>query len=92
MVLPVGDEDRTGRARVRDAALAEFAERGLAGASVRSVAARAGVSPGLVQHHFAIDPENDHRLPRHMVFVPSRPNDPDHSLLSQNLGESFYTK
>lgn len=52
MVSPVGDEDRTGRARVRDAALAEFAERGVAGASVRSVAARAGVSPGLVQHHF----------------------------------------
>lgn len=36
---------------MRDAALEEFAERG-AGASVRSVAARAGVSPGVVQHHF----------------------------------------
>ena len=45
-------EDLTGRARVRNAALAEFAEQGFRGSSMRSVAARAGVSPGLVQHHF----------------------------------------
>ncbi len=44
--------DLTGRARVRDAALEEFAERGVRGATVRSIAARAGVSPALVQHHF----------------------------------------
>jgi AcrR family transcriptional regulator len=45
-------DDRTARARIRDAALAEFAERGVAGTSIRAVAARAGVSPALVQHHF----------------------------------------
>jgi AcrR family transcriptional regulator len=44
--------DLTGRARVRDAALAEFAEHGMRGATIRSIAARAGVSPALVQHHF----------------------------------------
>lgn len=45
-------DDLTARARIRDAALAEFAERGTAGATMRGIAARAGVSPALVQHHF----------------------------------------
>lgn len=45
-------EDLTARARIRDAALEEFAEHGFGGATVRGVAAAAGVSPGLVLHHF----------------------------------------
>ena len=45
-------EDVTARARIRDVALALFAERGVAGTSLRGVAAAAGVSTGLVQHHF----------------------------------------
>lgn len=49
---PVPPEDLTARARIRDAALAVFAERGVAGATIRGVAERAGVSPALVQHHF----------------------------------------
>ncbi|OLT10903.1 hypothetical protein BJF79_25395 [Actinomadura sp. CNU-125] len=40
------------RARIRDAALREFAERGVNGATIRGIARAAGVSPGLVQHHF----------------------------------------
>lgn len=44
-------EDLTGRARIRDAALAAFAEEGDA-ASIRGIAKRAGCSPALVQHHF----------------------------------------
>lgn len=44
--------DLTARARIRDAALEEFADRGVKGATVRGIAARAGVSPALVQHHF----------------------------------------
>jgi len=39
--------------RIRDAALKSFATRGSAGTSLRAVAAAAGVTPGLVQHHFA---------------------------------------
>jgi AcrR family transcriptional regulator len=39
--------------RIRDVALKCFAERGTSGTSLRSVAASAGVSLGLVQHHFA---------------------------------------
>ncbi|MFW5415687.1 TetR/AcrR family transcriptional regulator [Nocardiopsis sp. CNT-189] len=45
-------EDLTARARIRDAALAQFAARGYAGATLKSVAETAGVSIGLVQHHF----------------------------------------
>jgi AcrR family transcriptional regulator len=48
----VNPEDLTGRARVRDAALEEFAAHGVRGATIRGIAARAGVSPALVQHHF----------------------------------------
>ncbi|HTW99581.1 MAG TPA: TetR family transcriptional regulator [Acidimicrobiales bacterium] len=44
--------DLTARARIRDAALRLFGERGLDGASIRDVATAAGVSGGLVRHHF----------------------------------------
>jgi AcrR family transcriptional regulator len=52
---PAGDwtaEDLTARARIRDAALRLFAERGIEAASIRDIAKAAGVSPGLVRHHF----------------------------------------
>lgn len=52
---PAGDpafEDLTARARIRDAALRLFAERGVDGATVRDIAKAAGVSAGLVRHHF----------------------------------------
>jgi len=52
---PVADvalEDRTARARIRDAALVLFAERGTKGATVRDIAKAAGVSGGLLRHHF----------------------------------------
>jgi AcrR family transcriptional regulator len=45
-------DDLTARARIRDAALREFGERGFEGATIRGIAESAGVSPGLVQHHF----------------------------------------
>ncbi|MER7542355.1 TetR/AcrR family transcriptional regulator [Spirillospora sp. NPDC127506] len=45
-------EDLTGRARIRDAALLQFAEHGVKGATIRGIAKAAGVSPALVQHHF----------------------------------------
>nr|WP_307865176.1 TetR family transcriptional regulator [Myceligenerans salitolerans] len=43
--------DQTARARIRDAAVLRFATNGF-GASVRAIAKDAGVSPGLVMHHF----------------------------------------
>lgn len=47
------ESDLTGLARIRNAALERFANDGVAGTSLRAVAKAAGVSPGLVQHHFA---------------------------------------
>ena len=44
-------DDLTARARIRDAAIRRFGADGF-GASVRAIAAEAGVSPGLVIHHF----------------------------------------
>jgi AcrR family transcriptional regulator len=60
VVQPIGDpahadpaqSDLTARARIRDAALRLFAERGIDGASIRDIAKDAGVSGGLVRHHF----------------------------------------
>jgi AcrR family transcriptional regulator len=54
-ILGAGDrpnEDLTARARIRDAALVQFAEHGAKGATLRGIAEAAGVSLGLVQHHF----------------------------------------
>jgi AcrR family transcriptional regulator len=45
------NDDITARARLRDAAIECFALRGFE-ASVREIAARAGVSAGLIRHHF----------------------------------------
>ena len=39
--------------RIRDAAIVEFAARGFATTTVRQIATAAGVSPGLVIHHFS---------------------------------------
>ncbi len=45
-------DDRTTKARIRDAAIASIAEYGINGTTARKVAGAAGVSPGLVIHHF----------------------------------------
>jgi TetR/AcrR family transcriptional regulator, regulator of cefoperazone and chloramphenicol sensitivity len=45
-------DDLATRARIRDAAMAAFAEQGYRGATMRGIAAVAGLSLGLVQHHF----------------------------------------
>ena len=56
-VLPEPDgldiEERSSTERIRDAALRSFATYGTSATSLRTVAAAAGVSVGLVQHHFA---------------------------------------
>lgn len=45
-------DDRTTVARIRDVAIACFADAGVAATSVRTIAEAAGVSPALVIHHF----------------------------------------
>jgi AcrR family transcriptional regulator len=49
---PVAFEDLTARARIREAALRHFAEEGYERATIRSIARTAGVSPGLLRHHY----------------------------------------
>jgi AcrR family transcriptional regulator len=44
--------DLTARARIREAALVHFAEDGYDRATIRAIARTAGVSPGLLRHHF----------------------------------------
>ncbi|MBN3457694.1 TetR/AcrR family transcriptional regulator [Mycobacterium sp. DSM 3803] len=46
------DEDLTAKARIRNAALELYSRHGAEGVSLRAVAATAGVTLGLVQHHF----------------------------------------
>ena len=45
-------DDRTTKARIRDAAIECFAAEGIAATSIRTIATAADVSPGLVMHHF----------------------------------------
>ena len=45
-------DDLTPRARILDAAIAQFARHGYARTTFRTIADAAGVSVGLVQHHF----------------------------------------
>lgn len=45
------EQDRTARARIRDAAIRRFAQDGM-GATLRSIAGDAGVSAALILHHF----------------------------------------
>ena len=51
-VIVTSAEDLSSRARLRDAAVRLFAERGVAGTSVRDIAEAAGVTAGLITHHF----------------------------------------
>jgi AcrR family transcriptional regulator len=51
-VRSIRDTDTTASARIRDAAIARFGRHGFARASIREIAADAGVSPALVIHHF----------------------------------------
>jgi AcrR family transcriptional regulator len=45
-------EEQTARTRIRDAAISLFAEQGMAATTIRGIAKSAGVSGGLLRHHF----------------------------------------
>jgi AcrR family transcriptional regulator len=59
--------DITAYARIRNAALKLFGEQGAAATSVRTIAKAAGVSPGLVQHHFKTKAELQASLEGYVV-------------------------
>lgn len=61
--------DLTAHARIRNAALEGFARRGSVATSTREVARAAGVSPGLVQHHFPTKDALRHAVNDHVVVL-----------------------
>ncbi len=65
----VGADDRTARARIRDAAIGCFAADGVEATSVRAIATAAGVSPGLVIHHFGSKEGLRHACDEHVTAV-----------------------
>ncbi|MFG3351719.1 TetR/AcrR family transcriptional regulator [Streptomyces sp. NPDC048001] len=64
-----GDGDRTSRAVMRDEALGLFAASGPDAVSVRQIAQAAGVSPGLVLHHFGSKDGLRQEVDRHVLAV-----------------------
>jgi AcrR family transcriptional regulator len=58
---------QNGAERLRDAALALFADRGYAATTVRAIAERAGVTPGLVVHHYGTKEALRAAVDRHVL-------------------------
>jgi AcrR family transcriptional regulator len=96
-IAPAPDErpasDLTARARIRDAAIECFAEEGF-DASFRTIAQRAGVSPGLITHHFgskeALRAECDGEVLRQYTVVKNDAIDmPSQHLLSNLMAPGF---
>ncbi len=62
-------DDRTARARLRDAAIALVAERGSSALTARAVAERAELSAGLIRHHFGSMAELEQACDEHVVAL-----------------------
>lgn len=60
-------DDRTARARLRDAAITLIAERGSAALTARAVAEQAHLSAGLIRHHFGSMAELERSCDEHVV-------------------------
>lgn len=67
--MRVADSDLTASARIRNAALEGFARDGVAGTTIRDVAKAAGVSPGLVQHHFKTKADLERTVNEHVLQI-----------------------
>ncbi|MCW2901169.1 MAG: putative transcriptional regulator, TetR family [Streptosporangiaceae bacterium] len=68
-------EDLTARARIRNAALLHFGEHGFERATIRGIAETAGVSSGLVRHHFGSKQALREACDAHLVKTIRRLND-----------------
>jgi AcrR family transcriptional regulator len=68
-------EDLTARARIRDAALRLFGEHGFEAATTRRIADTAGVSPGLVRHHFGSKQALRQACDAHLIKLITRINE-----------------
>jgi TetR/AcrR family transcriptional regulator, regulator of cefoperazone and chloramphenicol sensitivity len=67
--MRVADSDLTAVARIRNAALEGFARDGVAATTIRDVAKAAGVSPGLVQHHFKTKADLERAVNEYVIQV-----------------------
>lgn len=65
----VDPRDLTARARIRDAAMRQFAEHGFDRATIRGIAADAGVSSGLLRHHFGSKEELRDACDAHLAAI-----------------------
>src|SRR5215475_13606540 len=60
-------DDLTARARIREAAMHQFAEHGFERTTIRGIAAAAGVSGGLVRHHYGSKQELKDAVDEHVA-------------------------
>lgn len=70
----VAFEDLTARARIREAAIQHFAEEGYERTTIRGIAQTAGVSPGLLRHHFGSKEELRRACDEHVAGMLRRVN------------------
>ncbi len=87
-------EDLTARARIREAALRHFAEEGYERATIRGIAQTAGVSPGLLRHHFGSKEELRRACDEYVSGVLRRVNaqvlaDPGHATAARRTAKRF---
>jgi AcrR family transcriptional regulator len=68
-------DDLTARARIRQAALEQFAQHGYERTTIRGIAAAAAVSPGLVRHHFGSKEALRDAVDAHVMSEIRRVND-----------------
>ncbi|MFI7693819.1 TetR/AcrR family transcriptional regulator [Nonomuraea sp. NPDC049655] len=68
-------EDLTARARIREAALLHFGEHGFEGATTRAVAGTAGVTPGLLRHHYGSEQALREACDEHLIRLVRRIDD-----------------
>jgi AcrR family transcriptional regulator len=67
--------DLTARARIRNAAMVHFGEHGFEKATIRGIAQTAGVSSGLVRHHFGSKQALREACDEHLARTIARLND-----------------
>ena len=67
--------DLTARARIREAAIRHFADEGYERTTIRGIAATAGVSPGLLRHHFGSKEELRRACDEHVAETLRRINE-----------------
>jgi TetR/AcrR family transcriptional regulator, regulator of cefoperazone and chloramphenicol sensitivity len=87
-------EDLTARARIREAALERFAVDGYERATIRCIAKTAGVSPGLLRHHYGSKAElrkvcDDYVLEMVRGVNAQLLDDPQRSARTQQVSKRF---